>query len=144
MSHETDYVVEIDTPVDATICECSGCGWTGPFSELQEIEQTLLTPGCESPAGRCPDTECQALAYVIQPPKQLYILHIRGSYGDFIRVYSTYENATARAARWAREWWVRDGPATPIPDTDEESVLAYFLDNYDEGYSIDSVTVDEK
>jgi hypothetical protein len=63
------YVVEMDEPAAETPCECGGCPWTGPFSALSDIEGCALTPGDDSPAGRCP--ECDTLAYVATPAAKL-------------------------------------------------------------------------
>jgi hypothetical protein len=44
---------------------CSGCGCDPmPYSSLNPADDCLLTPGDESPAGRCPDCDC--LVYPIE------------------------------------------------------------------------------
>lgn len=45
------------------VCKCSACEWQGRASKLKEIVECDLTPGDESPAGRCP--KCESLAYVL-------------------------------------------------------------------------------
>lgn len=63
------YVVEMDEPAAETPCECGDCPWTGPFSALTGIEGCALTPGDDSPAGRCP--ACDTLAYIATPASKL-------------------------------------------------------------------------
>lgn len=57
------YTVTIDEPEDDTLCKCSDCGEVSQFEDLEDIEEATLTPGDDSPAGRCP--HCQSLAYVV-------------------------------------------------------------------------------
>ncbi len=57
--------VEHDNHPEEIACVCDSCTWRGPASDLNEINDAVLTPGHESPAGRCPD--CAALAYVDKP-----------------------------------------------------------------------------
>lgn len=45
-------------------CVCDQCDWTGTADQLGPIGDAILTPGHASPAGRCPDKDCTALAYV--------------------------------------------------------------------------------
>ena len=47
-------------------CECDECEWRGLGKHMLTIWKCALTPGDQSPAGRCP--ECGALAYVSGPP----------------------------------------------------------------------------
>lgn len=60
------YGASVEFAADPTIirCHCSNCDWTGTADQLNEIGDAILTPGDPSPAGRCPDEECDALAYV--------------------------------------------------------------------------------
>jgi hypothetical protein len=61
---QSTYLAEIaynDAP-NKLNCKCGSCSWTGTALELKDIEGAALTPGDESPAGRCP--ECDALAYI--------------------------------------------------------------------------------
>ena len=48
----------------ATACRCDNCDWHGMADALLAIGDAILTPGCEVPAGRCP--ECETLAYVVK------------------------------------------------------------------------------
>lgn len=59
-----DNLENLDTP-----CRCDNCDWRGPASDLDVIEdaQERLDPGCEVPAGECP--ECGMLAYLWAPKK---------------------------------------------------------------------------
>jgi hypothetical protein len=61
----TKYVADIVHLTDPTtiVCTCDGCQWSGMASELKPIGDCDLTPGHESPAGRCPD--CETLSYVV-------------------------------------------------------------------------------
>lgn len=46
-------------------CRCGGCGANWRYGELHAIGDCCLTPGDPSPAGRCPDPDCDSLAYVV-------------------------------------------------------------------------------
>jgi len=60
---ELVYRAIIEAPGDGVQATCGGgCGWHGAWYETAPIEECMLTPGDESPVGRCP--ECEALAYV--------------------------------------------------------------------------------
>jgi hypothetical protein len=66
------YFAHIDfvSAPDQIPCTCSDCAWKGMADALATIGDCSLTPGDESPAGRCP--ECDSLAYIDQPdPKAL-------------------------------------------------------------------------
>lgn len=63
-----NYTVEMDEPNESTICQCGSCDWRGPFSKLIEIGDCSLTSGDGSPAGRCPDSDCESLAYLVDDP----------------------------------------------------------------------------
>lgn len=56
--------IDIEAPDQDAPCACGGCGWRGPARDLLQIEGCTLTPGDPSPAGRCPDEECESLAYL--------------------------------------------------------------------------------
>ena len=60
----------IELENDNAVCVCDNCQWTGFGHELEAISdiQLRLTPGGTVPAGQCPDTECNALAYLVYAP----------------------------------------------------------------------------
>ena len=62
------YRAVISRPPDDTPCACASCDWTGLFLDLVEIGEADLDLGDPSPAGRCPEDECRALAYPVPPP----------------------------------------------------------------------------
>lgn len=69
-----DNLEALDTP-----CRCDNCDWRGPAADLDVIEdaQERLDPGCEVPAGECPD--CGALAYLWAPKKAVSDRMARGA-----------------------------------------------------------------
>jgi hypothetical protein len=86
--------IEIDEPDSSdTRCFCGGCAWRGKAGDLLPVEGTILTPGDACPAGRCPDADCGALAYLDRPED---------------RARDEAENAT-RALRDLCEWAERTG-----------------------------------
>ena len=133
-NHQTDYLVEPDTLADDTPCQCDSCDWKGPLSALGEIEQTILTPGCEVPAGRCPNADCYALAYVVPAPAPrltIYTLTIDHKHGSDVRVFRSEEGALDALAAWARDWW----PKECAPYAEDEGAQAMF-DALDDGEAI--------
>jgi hypothetical protein len=50
---------------ESIACACSSCDWKGMAVDVMKVKVAYLTPGDESPAGRCP--ECEALVYVEKP-----------------------------------------------------------------------------
>lgn len=60
--------IEIDEPDSSdTPCYCGGCSWRGKAGDLLPVDGAILTPGDASPAGRCPEADCGALAYLDRP-----------------------------------------------------------------------------
>lgn len=57
-------VEDDDAPV-----RCDNCAWEGTAGQLVMVNdiQERINPGCEVPAGQCPDEECGALAYLTEP-----------------------------------------------------------------------------
>lgn len=64
MTTET-YTAMVDGVDDNAPCACEDCGWKGAAVETKDIEDCVLTPGDQSPVGRCP--ECDTLAYIVKP-----------------------------------------------------------------------------
>lgn len=58
------YNATIDEPDDTDRCVCGNCGEWNEWQNLIPIEDATLTPGDPSPAGRCPETGCNALCYM--------------------------------------------------------------------------------
>lgn len=58
------YTVVIEYATDDSVVKvaCENCDWKGTADQVAEINGAILTPGDESPAGRCP--ECAQLVYV--------------------------------------------------------------------------------
>jgi len=56
---------------DGAKCRCDNCGTEYRADELEMISdiQERINPGCEVPAGQCPDEECGALCYLAEPPE---------------------------------------------------------------------------
>jgi len=85
-SYKAGIEIEPETP-----CQCGGCDWAGPQSELEDIGDALLTPGDPSPAGRCPIEDCQSLAYVVRPPRRfLAVIEggiLQGIYTDNVEAH---------------------------------------------------------
>lgn len=63
---EYSYKVERDHLDDVTPCRCGGCGADWRYDQLAPIVDCSLTPGHPSPAGRCADPACDALAYPVE------------------------------------------------------------------------------
>lgn len=72
----TTYTATIEGVADDTPCQCDDCGTIGQFSELDLVEDAVLTPGHPSPAGRCP--LCGSLAYVIEPEEEKMRISLDG------------------------------------------------------------------
>jgi len=53
--------IEIDEQLP---CTCGSCDWVGTVGQTKHIEGCALTPGDESPVGRCPT--CDALTYILK------------------------------------------------------------------------------
>lgn len=60
-------LITIEVADDTAPCVCGSCTWRGLASDLREVEGAILTAGDPSPAGRCPDDDCGALAYLNAP-----------------------------------------------------------------------------
>lgn len=74
MSHAPyDYTVSLAPADENAMCQCGACGYQCPMTDLDPIDNCALTPGDQSPAGRCPDKTdedgeiCGALCYVVKP-----------------------------------------------------------------------------
>lgn len=65
MSGRTLYIEEHEN--DGAPCRCGSCDWRGTFAELNEVTDGALTAGDASPAGRCPDEDCDSFAYLNRP-----------------------------------------------------------------------------
>jgi hypothetical protein len=59
------YRAAVDFVKDEAPCKCGDCEWHGYTAATTDIEDCILTPGDESPVGRCP--ECGTLAYLVKP-----------------------------------------------------------------------------
>lgn len=57
---------DVKLPEPGEPCACANCEWRGTDNEADEIRDMhkRLTPGCEVPAGECPD--CGALVYLVK------------------------------------------------------------------------------
>lgn len=57
-------VEEVEDAGDAA-CTCENCDWKGAADKTVEIHSCALTPGDDSPVGRC--AECDGLVYLDKP-----------------------------------------------------------------------------